>query len=228
MFLSSRAPIDNRLLVAPIPTVPRGVAALSGRLDPSGQGCPSRPAADTGRDGGQAASSKQLGRAPHRSTATSAAEKRSRRVRAPGLQRGRRRRVRGRSVRAVAPRRCDYLAGQRRDTPDNRPLKSPIRRPKDARHEYCRNFPPTRLAFCPRGRMMAVFRFQHATLLEAESDEGVGAEWRTSRRHRSRRRMPGGRAGAREENENNLLAVLDKSSMHPHNRQFSTEGCPSG
>lgn len=26
---------------------------------------------------------------------------------------------------------------------------------------------------------MAVFRFQRATLLEAESDEGVGAEWRT-------------------------------------------------
>lgn len=75
---------------------------------------------------------------------------------------------------------------------------------------------------------MAVFRFQHATLLEAESDEGVGAEWRTSRRHRSRRRMPGDRVGAWEENENNLLAVLDKSSMHPHNRQFSTEGCPSG
>lgn len=122
----------------------------------------------------------------------------------------------------------DCLAGQRHDTPGNRPLKPSIHFPKDARHEYCKNSSPTRLAFCPRGRMMAVFRFQHATLLEAESDEGVGAEWRTSRRHRSRRRMPGGRAGAREENENNLLAVLDKSSLHPHNRQFSTEGCPSG
>lgn len=33
---------------------------------------------------------------------------------------------------------------------------------------------------------------------------------------------------ALEENENNLLDVLDKSAMHPHNRQFSTEGCPSG
>lgn len=51
----------------------------------------------------QAASSKQLGRAPHRSTSISAAEKRSRRVRGPGLQRGRRRRARRHHVRAVAP-----------------------------------------------------------------------------------------------------------------------------
>lgn len=35
-------------------------------------------------------------------------------------------------------------------------------------------------------------------------------------------------SGAGEENENNLRGVLDKGSMHPHNRQFSTEGCPSG
>lgn len=36
------------------------------------------------------------------------------------------------------------------------------------------------------------------------------------------------RAGVLEENENNLPDVLDRSAMHPHNRQFSTEGCPSG
>lgn len=35
-------------------------------------------------------------------------------------------------------------------------------------------------------------------------------------------------SGAGEENENNLRGVLDKGSMHHHNRQFSTEGCPSG
>lgn len=35
-------------------------------------------------------------------------------------------------------------------------------------------------------------------------------------------------SGAGEENENNLRGALDKGSMHPHNRQFSTEGCPSG
>lgn len=35
-------------------------------------------------------------------------------------------------------------------------------------------------------------------------------------------------SGAGEENENNLRGALDKDSMHPHNRQFSTEGCPSG
>lgn len=35
-------------------------------------------------------------------------------------------------------------------------------------------------------------------------------------------------SGAGEENENNLRSALDKGSMHPHNRQFSTEGCPSG
>ncbi len=40
--------------------------------------------------------------------------------------------------------------------------------------------------------------------------------------------VPGQSHGALEENENNLPDVLDKSAMHPHNRQFSTEGCPSG
>lgn len=210
--------------MAPIPTFPCGVAALSGVFDRS-----SRGPSPGGRSGARGrTSSKQLGRAPHRSRAISAAEKRSRIVRGPGLQRDRRRRAREPRPSRRSPVAGDCLAAQRHDTPGNRPLKPSIHFPKDARHEYCKNSSPTRLAFCPRGRMMAVFRFQHATLLEAESDEGVGAEWRTSRRHRSRRRMPGGRAGAREENENNLLAVLDKSSMHPHNRQFSTEGCPSG
>ncbi len=43
-----------------------------------------------------------------------------------------------------------------------------------------------------------------------------------------RARVSGESRGALEENENNLPDVLDKSAMHPHNRQFSTEGCPSG
>lgn len=36
------------------------------------------------------------------------------------------------------------------------------------------------------------------------------------------------RAGGLEENENNLRDTLDTSLMCLHNRQFSTEGCPSG
>lgn len=194
-------------------------------FDRSSRG-PSRPAAGAGREGEQAASS-WAGRRTERQRLAqrrSSLEEPARQARSA---------VAGAAPEGVTsepslPVAGDCLAGQRHDTPGNRPLKPSIHLPKNARHEYCKNFPPTRLAFCPRGRMMAVFRFQHATLLEAESDEGMGAEWRTSGRHRSRRRMPGGRAGAREENENNLLAVLDKSSMHPHNRQFSTEGCPSG
>lgn len=43
-----------------------------------------------------------------------------------------------------------------------------------------------------------------------------------------RARVSGESLSALEESENNLPDVLDKSAMHPHNRQFSTEGCPSG
>ncbi len=71
-------------------------------FDRSGRG-PSRPAAGAGREGEQPASG--WAREPHRSAAISAAEKRSRRVRAPGLRRGRWRHARGHHIRVVAPRR---------------------------------------------------------------------------------------------------------------------------
>lgn len=80
--------------------------------------------------------------------------------------------------------------------------------------------------------MMAVFRFQQRckSLLKTGSDEDVDAdgdplELAFSRGECGCRVC---RSGALEENENNLPDVLDKSVMHPHNRQFSTEGCPSG
>lgn len=79
--------------------------------------------------------------------------------------------------------------------------------------------------------MMAVFRFQRRckSKLKAESDEDVGAVWRSSRACLSRASVVSGESlSALEESENNLPDVLDKSAMHPHNRQFSTEGCPSG
>jgi len=55
--------------------------------------------------------------------------------------------------------------------------------------------------------------------------------WRrsaTSRACLSRARAGSAGSRSREESENNLPDLLDRSAMHPHNRQFSTEGCPSG
>lgn len=72
---------------------------------------PSRPAAGAGREGEKPAGS--WARAPHRAAAISAAEKQSRRVGAPGPQRGRRRRARRHHVRAVAPRRSRLPRGAR-------------------------------------------------------------------------------------------------------------------
>lgn len=77
---------------------------------------------------------------------------------------------------------------------------------------------------------MAVFRFQRRcrSTLRAESDEDVALIGST---HACLSRAgAGGRwsSGRQEESENNLPDVLDRSAMHPHNRQFSTEGCPSG
>ena len=78
--------------------------------------------------------------------------------------------------------------------------------------------------------MMAVFRFQRRcrSTLKAESGEDVTLIGRT---HACLSRA---RAGDRwsgryqEGDENNLPDVLDRGAMYPHNRQFSTEGCPSG
>lgn len=77
---------------------------------------------------------------------------------------------------------------------------------------------------------MAVFRFQRRckSTLGAESDEDVALISSTHAclsRARAGDRWSGGR---REESKNNLPDPLDRSAMHPHNRQFSTEGCPSG
>lgn len=43
-----------------------------------------------------------------------------------------------------------------------------------------------------------------------------------------KRRRRSNDIGALEEDANNLNEALDTNSMYPHNRQFSTEGCPSG
>jgi len=64
------------------------------------------------------------------------------------------------------------------------PAPSPLRTPrKSARHGNCGFFSSTRLALWAGGRMMAVFRFQRRckSKLKAESDEDVGAVWRSSR-----------------------------------------------
>jgi hypothetical protein len=77
---------------------------------------------------------------------------------------------------------------------------------------------------------MAVFRFQRRcrSTLRAESDEDValigGIDACLSRAGTEDRWL----SGCQEESENNLPDVLDRCAMHPHNRQFSTEGCPSG
>lgn len=99
-----------------------------------------------------------------------------------------------------------------------------------ARHEICGNFASTRLAECSRDRMMAVFRFRRRcrSTLKAESDEDValiGSTHACLSRARTGDRWSGRH---REEGENNLSDVLDRGAMYPHNRQFSTEGCPSG
>ena len=77
---------------------------------------------------------------------------------------------------------------------------------------------------------MAVFRFQRRcrSTLRAESDEDVALIGST---HACLSRARAGdwwSSKCREESENNLPDVLDRCAMHPHNRQFSTEGCPSG
>lgn len=99
-----------------------------------------------------------------------------------------------------------------------------------ARHEICGNFASTRLAECSRDRMMAVFRFRRRcrSTLKAESDEDVtlvGSTHACLSRARAGDQWSGRH---REESENNLQDVLDRGAMYPHNRQFSTEGCPSG
>lgn len=78
--------------------------------------------------------------------------------------------------------------------------------------------------------MMAVFRFRRRcrSTLKAESDEDVtlvGSTHACLSRARAGDQWSGRH---REESENNLPDVLDRGAMYPHNRQFSTEGCPSG
>ena len=101
---------------------------------------------------------------------------------------------------------------------------------ESARHEICGNFASTRLAGRSRGRMMAVFRFQRRcrSTLRAKSDEDVAP---IGSNPAGLSRASGGdrwSSEASEESENNLPDLLDRCAMHPHNRQFSTEGCPSG
>lgn len=62
------------------------------------------------------------------------------------------------------------------------------------------------------GAPSVTFVVREGVIARCGVDEGLGAY----------------QSGAGEENENNLRGALDKGSMHPHNRQFSTEGCPSG
>ncbi|WP_156429413.1 hypothetical protein [Burkholderia sp. TSV86] len=71
--------------------------------------------------------------------------------------------------------------------------------------------------------------------LNAESVEKCGLERESGsfRDPKAKRRwvidkIPDASASFLEENENNLSGMLDTKLMYLHNRQFSTEGCPSG